>query len=71
MTTQRALTISAWAGILTMIVAFTTGWLMLLAVSKLESLDRRMEEQSKMMSELYAQQLAMKTRLDYHERMSQ
>lgn len=71
MTKERALTIGMWAQILTMAVGFLCSWIMLIAYDTLGSLETKIEQMRISLQEIHAQQLAMKTRLDYHEKVAQ
>lgn len=71
MTKERALTIGMWAQVLTMAVGFLCSWIMLIAYDTLGNLETKIERMRLDLQEIHAQQLAMRTRLDYHEKADQ
>lgn len=71
MTREKAVTYGLVLQFMTMVIGSLCGWAILISYNRMEDIAKKLDAQGLFMQEMYAQQLAMKTRLDYHERARQ
>ena len=71
MTREKAVTYGLVLQFMTVIIGSLCGWLMLICYNKMEDIGKKLEAHGLFMQEMYAQQLALKTRMDYHEKATQ